>query len=55
MRIESAKKLLTLSDAKVYEISQKVGYVNYEHFSRTFKKITGKSPNEYKKNVGVVC
>ena len=49
IRIERAKKLLTTTNMKIYEISVKVGYANVEHFSRVFKKATGFSPNQYKK------
>lgn len=47
-RIEAAKKLLQTSDYKIYEISEIVGYTSTHYFSRTFKKYTGKSPNDYK-------
>ncbi len=48
VRIEEAKKLLINTDMKIYEICEKVGYPNIEHFSRTFKKIVGVSPLQYK-------
>lgn len=47
VRIEKAKELMKTTNLKVYEISEKVGYVNAEHFSRLFKQVTGKSPREY--------
>lgn len=34
---------------KIYEVSEQVGYVNPEHFSRIFKKITGISPLAYRR------
>ena len=48
VRIENAKKLLKETDMKIYQICEKVGYPNIEHFSRTFKKIVGVSPFQYK-------
>jgi two-component system, response regulator YesN len=49
-RINKAEDLLIHSDLKVYEIAVKVGYVNLDYFYVKFKKYTGKSPNEYRKN-----
>ncbi|MBL4935996.1 response regulator [Clostridium sp. YIM B02515] len=51
VRIEKAKELLNKTDMKIYEICDKVGYPNIEHFSRTFKKHVGVSPNQYKNNI----
>lgn len=48
-RIEQAKKLLRETGAYVYEISEKVGFHDFRHFSRTFKELTGFSPTEYRK------
>lgn len=48
LRIEKAKKALE-SGMKIYEVSEQVGYVNPEHFSRIFKKITGISPLAYRR------
>lgn len=51
VRIEKAKELLRNTNKKIYEICNDIGYVNVEHFSRTFKKITGLSPKQYKNKV----
>ncbi|MBZ9686526.1 response regulator [Clostridium estertheticum] len=48
VRITNAKKFLDKTDMKIYEICDKVGYNNIEHFSRTFKKVVGISPLQYK-------
>ena len=48
-RIEQAKKLLRETGAFIYEISEKVGFHEFRHFSRTFRELTGRSPTEYRK------
>lgn len=48
LRIERAKELLSTTNLKIYEISEKVGFQSVEHFSRYFKKLTGISPKQYK-------
>ena len=51
LRIERAKQLLTEGGGKkVNEVSEMVGYNNYRYFCDIFKKQTGQTPNEYKKN-----
>ncbi|WP_442603007.1 response regulator [Paenibacillus sp. KN14-4R] len=47
-RVERAKELIATTNMKVYEIAEKVGYTNTEHFSRVFKKVTGFSPAHFK-------
>lgn len=47
IRTEKAKEYLTNTDLKIYEVAEKVGYSNYESFSRVFKSVTGKSPKEF--------
>lgn len=49
-KIEHAKYLLRGSDLSIGDIAAKVGYYNYSSFNRSFKKITGKSPQEWKLN-----
>lgn len=51
LRIEEAKKLLAMTDEKVIDISQQVGYENEKHFMKIFKSICGVSPSEYRKNM----
>lgn len=46
-RIEHAKKFLTSSSIKVYEVSELVGYISKAHFTDVFKKKTGMTPKEY--------
>ncbi|SDE38119.1 AraC-like ligand binding domain-containing protein [Paenibacillus sp. UNCCL117] len=48
-RIEEAKKLLRTTDEPVAFISEKLGFNTAVHFSRSFKKFTGISPQHYRK------
>ena len=48
MRIDRAVELLKHTDMYVYEIAETVGYKNLKYFYRVFRKVTGKSPNEYR-------
>lgn len=49
IRINKAKELLKNSDYNIQEISNLSGYENSLYFSRIFKKYTGFSPSEYRK------
>lgn len=48
LRIKEAKRLLSNSNKKVYEISGEIGYNNPYYFSRVFKRITGQTPSEFR-------
>lgn len=49
LRIRQAKELLEHSSFKIAAIAEKVGFSSSSHFSRTFKVVTGLSPQQYKK------
>lgn len=49
IRISNAQNLLETTDYAISEISSIVGYDNPLYFSRLFKKQTGMSPREYRK------
>lgn len=49
-RLTEAKRMLTETDMKILDISQKVGYDNEKHFMKVFKSTCGISPTEYRKN-----
>ncbi|GKX28575.1 DNA-binding response regulator [Vallitalea longa] len=51
IRIAESKKLIGNSHLKMYEIAEKVGYMNIQHFNSCFKKITGMTPLKYKRNI----
>lgn len=46
-RIEKAKELLERENVKIHEVSKSVGYETAASFTRFFRKITGRSPQEY--------
>ena len=48
-RIEEAKKLLTSSDIKIYDIAERVGYSDVDYFGRKFRSMEGISPADYRK------
>ncbi|MDF2987740.1 MAG: DNA-binding response regulator [Eubacterium sp.] len=50
LRLEKAKELITTTNMKLYEVCERVGYTNAEHFSRIFKKTVGCSPKDYKRD-----
>lgn len=50
-RVEEAKRLLKeKQNIKVEEIAEQVGYNSKSSFNTAFKKITGKTPSEYRNN-----
>ena len=51
LRIEKAKRALEDTDELVYDIAEAVGFQDAKHFSKTFKRIVGSSPTEYRKNI----
>ena len=52
MRIARAKKLLADPALRIHEIAEQAGFSDVAHFSRTFKKITGCTPGEYRNQQG---
>ena len=49
-RITQAKELLVLTDHRVTEIAQEVGFGDASNFSTRFAKATGQSPLQYRKS-----
>lgn len=50
-RIEAAKELLCITELSVKEIAAKLAFSDSNYFSRTFKKYTGFSPVEFRRNM----
>ena len=48
MRIEQAKLLLADPSLRIHEVSEASGYADVAHFSKSFKKIVGCTPGEYR-------
>jgi Response regulator containing CheY-like receiver domain and AraC-type DNA-binding domain len=49
VRIDAACRLIEETPFKLYEIAERVGYPDPVHFNRAFRKQTGMSPSDYKK------
>ena len=47
-RISESKKLLTSTYLSVREVSEKVGFLDYNYFIRLFKKHVGTTPLKYR-------
>ncbi|WP_339275594.1 helix-turn-helix domain-containing protein [Paenibacillus sp. FSL W8-0426] len=50
-RIEKAKQLMQETDKAIQEISEEVGYTNYNSFNRAFKNVVGMAPSDYRKAI----
>ncbi|MBE7043399.1 MAG: helix-turn-helix domain-containing protein [Ruminococcaceae bacterium] len=48
-RIEEACKLLATTNRSVFDIAGNCGFMDVKFFYKTFKKITGKTPSEFRK------
>lgn len=53
LKIEKAKELLNNPLYKTYEIAENLGYSDYPHFTKTFKKQLGMTPTQYRKRKGI--
>jgi AraC-like DNA-binding protein len=49
VRMQRAGELLTTTQLPVYEIASRSGYESELAFKRVFRKITGRTPNQYRK------
>lgn len=51
VRMEEAVRLLDDPNLRIYEVSDRVGYENPKHFTRTFSRYYGMSPADYRKRM----
>jgi AraC-like DNA-binding protein len=51
VRIEQAKLLLHNTRLRISEIAYEIGFQSLTHFNRTFRKLVGTSPTEYRSTV----
>ncbi len=51
VRTEKAKHLLLNPNLRIGEIAYEVGFQSLTHFNRTFKKLAGQSPTEYREHL----
>ncbi|WP_258881780.1 response regulator [Paenibacillus sp. sptzw28] len=49
LRMEEAKMLVVRTSLRISEIAERLGYNDIAYFSNTFKKMTGKTPLEFRK------
>ncbi len=49
LRVDRARGSLEQTNQRVSDIAADVGYANFSHFSKLFKKMTGLTPQEYRK------
>lgn len=49
IRVEQACKLLEKREKSIADISELVGYREHSYFCRVFKKVTGKTPSQYRR------
>ena len=48
MRVERAKALLADPTMRVHTVAEQTGFADVAHFSKSFKRITGQTPGEYR-------
>ncbi|SDF58090.1 phosphoenolpyruvate hydrolase family protein [Sporomusa acidovorans] len=46
-RISKAKEIMKFNNIRLNEVANMVGFKDYAHFSKTFKRLTGISPEKY--------
>ena len=50
IRISEAIKLLKRTDVNLTDVALDTGFYSSQHFSTTFKKLTGYTPSQFRKN-----
>ena len=51
VRVNAAKTLLTTTDKLITEIAAEVGFCDHSHFIKAFRRLTGKTPNAYRREI----
>lgn len=51
VRIDRACNFLHDNQLKTYEVAYKVGFHDEKYFTKVFKRVTGQSPSQYRKNI----
>jgi transcriptional regulator GlxA family with amidase domain len=51
IRINNAKVLLKTTGKRISDIAVEVGFFDHSHFIRTFRKLVGATPAEYRKSL----
>ncbi|HEX8089322.1 MAG TPA: helix-turn-helix transcriptional regulator, partial [Blastocatellia bacterium] len=49
LRMEEARRLLRETKMSVIDVALEVGYANPSHFARLFRRETGLSPSDYRR------
>lgn len=52
-RVKEAQRLLRETDRSITDVAASVGFDNFSHFGKTFKKITRLTPRDYRKSVKI--
>ncbi len=52
IRVENAKRLMSESSMKLYDVASAVGYTNVQYFSTVFKEIEGITPSQFRSGTG---
>ena len=50
-RVRQAIRLIVIGNKTISEIAGEVGFNNFSHFNKQFKRVTGESPSKYKKSM----
>jgi AraC-like DNA-binding protein len=50
LRIEHSKQILRNPHPRISEIAFEIGFNSLPHFNRSFKRITGLTPTEFRKD-----
>ena len=48
LRVERAAEALTSTGLPIGRIAHRTGFADHSHLSRTFRRMTGESPSEYR-------